>query len=335
MFRAAFPNATDGEERAEIQWVRDTYDLTGNNGSTKDAHITRLAGTWVSPQVAVELGKAYSLAEIIDVVVQATPDPTGNYRRSGKAASAAAPTTAAAAPPAPPPTVQTVAAPTPPASIVVSKPPSAVRSLPTPSPTANAPPSKRRKESSPAPMSQSSKPPSSRASPAPTKVAAPRRSTRTKSPAPRSAATTTVLRTPKVTRSARKEVAAGTSATPGGSELTAVEEESQFIEDGVAGAELHAEDVREQQKLIEDLKAKRAAAKLAAEQADMDVEAESSNKKREREEEEPKLKFDFKEPEAVDRPIATNRRVGRFHLEPQTKSFAWGIAAFAVGLGAV
>ena len=268
MFRAAFPNATEGEERAEIQWVRDSYDLTGNNGSSKDAHITRLAGTWVSPQVAIELSKAYSLAEIIDVVVQATPDPTGNYRRSGKAASAAAPT-AAAPPPAPAPTVQAIAAPTPPASIVVSKPPSGVRSLPTPSPTANAPPSKRRKESSPAPTSQSSKPPSSRASPAPSKIAAPRRSTRTKSPAPRSAAITTVLRTPKVTRTARKGVSAGTSSTPGGSELTAVEEESQFVEDGVAGAELHAEDVREQQKLIEDLKSKRAAAKLAAEQAEM------------------------------------------------------------------
>jgi len=56
--------------------------------------------------------------------------------------------------------------------------------------------------------------------------------------------------------------------------------------------------------------------------------------KRAREDEE-ELRFDFKEPEVGERTIATNRRVSRFQMEPRTKSFAWGVAAFAVGMGAV
>jgi len=60
--------------------------------------------------------------------------------------------------------------------------------------------------------------------------------------------------------------------------------------------------------------------------------------KRAREEEEggkDELRFNFKELETEERKIATNKRVSRFHLEPQQKSFAWGVAAFAIGLGAV
>jgi len=70
----------------------------------------------------------------------------------------------------------------------------------------------------------------------------------------------------------------------------------------------------------------------------MDVggdESSSNGKKREREDENVPLKFDFKEPEREQRTILTNRRVGRFNMEPRTKSFAWGLAAFAVGMGAV
>lgn len=60
--------------------------------------------------------------------------------------------------------------------------------------------------------------------------------------------------------------------------------------------------------------------------------------KRAREEEEgskEELRFNFKEPETEERKISTNRRVSRFHLEPRQKSFAWGVAAFAIGIGAV
>ena len=195
MFRAAFPNASDSDEKLEVAWVKDTYDLSGNNGSTKDAHITRLAGVWVAPAVALELGRAYMLGRLIEAVVEAAPDPNGNYRRSGKAAANNVPATA-------PATVNAQAVVSSPS--IVSKPSSTVKSLPTPSPTAAVKsPTKRRKESSPTVEPQSVVKPSSRHSPAPSKVSAPppsptlRRSARTKSPAPRQPSAPPSLRTSK------------------------------------------------------------------------------------------------------------------------------------------
>lgn len=345
MFRAAFPNASDGEEKLEVAWVKDTYDLSGNNGSTKDTHITRLAGVWVGPSVALDLGHAYMLGKLIEAVVEAKPDPNGNYRRSGKSAAATAnPPTVVNVPPV---TGNVQAAVTSPPSIV-SKPPSAAKSLPTPSPTtATNPPAKRRRESSPVIESPKSVvKPLSRQSPAPSKIPPPspslRRSTRTKSPAPRQpSAPLATLRTPKATRTVIKKETF-TSLTPGGSDLTVVDEESLVVEDGVVGTELRDQDIKEQHKLIQDLKDKREAARQAQVETEegMDVGSDESStstngKKREREDEDEALKFDFKEPEKEERAISTNRRVSRFNLEPRTKSFAWGLAAFAVGMGAV
>ncbi|KAF9524828.1 hypothetical protein CPB83DRAFT_860542 [Crepidotus variabilis] len=343
MFRAAFPHATDYEEKSEVQWVKDTYDLAGTNGSTKDATITRLAGTWVHPPLAVELGKSYALGALIESMVAATPDPSGTYRRSGKAA--ANKDTTNTAPSAPSPARMTTTTTTVQSStIVVSKPVSAAKSLPTPSPTAGNPPAKRRKDSSPAPVPSYTKPPSIRASPVKppsttSTLTNPRRSararTRSKSPAPKPLTAMTTVRTPK--RASKKDQVS--SVTPGSSELTAVDEEGPAFEEGPAGTELMEEDILEQQQLIENMKSQRAAAAAAkADEAHMDVSEEastSSNKKRDREEDNEPLLFEFKEPENEERQIATNRRVGRFALEPRTKSFAWGVAAFAVGMGAV
>lgn len=89
MFRAAFPNASDAEERAELQWVKDNHDLSGNNGSTRDSHITRLAGTWVDTVLAADLGEQYALGQLIKIVADAQPDPNANYKRSAKSATAA------------------------------------------------------------------------------------------------------------------------------------------------------------------------------------------------------------------------------------------------------
>ena len=239
MFRAAFPSASDSEEKTEVAWVKDTYDLSGNNGSTRDAHITRLAGVWVGTEVALELGYAYRLGKLIEVVVEATPDPNGNYRRSGKSAANNAPATAPA-----PATVNAQAVVAPPK---VSKPPSAVKSLPTPSPTATVnPPTKRRKESSPSVEPQSAVKPPSKHSPALSKAPPPcpslRRSARTKSPAPRQPSAPPSLRTPKATRSAAKKEST-TAPTPGSSDLTVVDEESLVVEDGVVGTELRDQEI--------------------------------------------------------------------------------------------
>ena len=285
------------------------------------------------------------LGRLIEAVVEAAPDPNGNYRRSGKSAANNAPATAPA--PAIVNAQAVVASPS-----IVSKPSSAVKSLPTPSPTATVnPPTKRRKESSPSVEPQSVVKPPSRHSPAPSKVSAPppsptlRRSARTKSPAPRQPSAPPSLRTPKSTRSAAKKETT-TAPTPGSSDLTVVDEESLVVEDGVVGTELRDQDIKEQQRLIQDLKDKRDASRKAQEKGEenMDVAADESSssshssttgKKREREDEDEPLKFNFKEPENGERAISTNRRVNRFIMEPRTKSFAWGLAAFAVGMGAV
>lgn len=295
MFRAAFPKADEQSEKDEVQWVKENYDLTGNNGSSKDPSITRLAGTWVSADLARELGLSYHLGDLISLVVDAQPDPGASYRRSGKGATGT------------PKALST-------AEIAPSKPPSVT------SPSAPNPP-KRRKEASPAPIPTPASPP-------PEKRILPRRTTRTKSPAPR-AAPVPLAKTPS-RRSVRREAKAEV-VTPGGSDETAVEEE-EAVED-VAGEQLREQDIAEQKTLIEDLKAKRnAALKTADEQVDS---SQQLAVKRSREEEDEALRFNFKEPEVGQRAIATNRRIGGYFEEPRTQSLAWGIAAFAFGMGAV
>lgn len=367
MFRAAFPNAPEADEKAEINWVRENYDLSGNNGSTRDMHITRLAGTWVSPAVALELGEDYGLGPLMNIVVEAKPDPAANYRRSGKAAAnngATASTTAPApASPAPPPYTTTVQAATVTQETTTTtktttgpaaaspKPQSASKSLPTPSPTSTNPPAKRRKASSPAPASPRPSRIPALASPAPTpvtdRVIAPlRRSART-SPAPtRSAAATTVNRTPKASRAAvKKEAASAVTVTvssfgPSGSELTVVDEETMAIEDGIIGSGLHEEDMAEQQKLLQEMAQKREAAK---EEENVDevvydptgekplVRRVSKRRAEELSAQPDKGVLVFYPGKAQeDRVIATNKRI-----KAQSKSLLWGVAAFAVGVGAM
>ncbi|KAF7330571.1 Apses transcription [Mycena venus] len=273
MFRAAFPNAPEELEKREIQWVKDTYDLTGNNGSSKDTSITRLAGTWVSPTIAVELGEQYLLGDLIQSVVHAKPDPTANYRRSGNKGSKDA-------------------APTPPASTPAQP---ASRTLPTPSSTPASPnPAKRRKESSPAPA------PAVPATPVP-----PRRSTRTKSPVPKSTqmpSLTSAAKSMSTKRATRREEV----VTPGGSDETVVDEEGDVVEESV-GTELREQDIAEQRDLIAELKAQRDKAQAVKHGGNLDD--APAKPKRAREDENQKLEFEFKEPEIGERVIATNRRI--------------------------
>jgi hypothetical protein len=129
------------------------------------------------------------------------------------------------------------------------------------------------------------------------------------------------------------------TVTSGGSDETAVDDEGEGVENDVAGSELRHQDIVEQKMLIADLKAKRDADARSRAVKDVDESMEDEKEapttlKRAREEEEV-LQFKFKEPEAGERAIATNKRISRFQMEPRTKSFAWGVAAFAVGMGAV
>jgi len=328
MFRAAFPNASDQEERDEVQWVKETYDLTGNNGSSKDTGITRLAGTWVSPVVALELGKAYMLGDLIVSVVQAQPDPNVSYRRSGKGQATPKSSSQSVAPSK---EVEETASPS-------GKNNGAAAAAPSPDPK----PAKRRREASPAPEAS---PVKIKSSSSVDEKPPPRRSTRTKSPPPRVAPSASMMavvnKSPTKTpskRAPRRPVKQEEPAppTPGGSDETAYddrEDENRAAED-VAGSELREQDIAEQRDLIADLKRKRDAA-LKDEDEDMD-ESEALKNKRAREEEDNKLKFNFKEPEVGERAIATNRRVlGRILEEPRRQSLAWGMAAFVFGAGAV
>ena len=87
MYRAAFPGAKDEDEKRETTWVKDNHELLGNNGSTKEPKIIRLAGTWVDPDLAVEIAETYALGDIIALIAKAVPDPKAVYRRSSKGAS--------------------------------------------------------------------------------------------------------------------------------------------------------------------------------------------------------------------------------------------------------
>jgi len=127
--------------------------------------------------------------------------------------------------------------------------------------------------------------------------------------------------------------------TPSSSDLAAVDEESQIVEEGVAGTELMEEDIKEQKRMITELKKKEELAALPEQPGDTPMDesdhVSTSSKKRERDDEDQPLTFEFKEPEREERAIATNSRIARFSLEPRTKSFAWGVVAFAVGMGVV
>ncbi|TFK72894.1 hypothetical protein BDN72DRAFT_791667 [Pluteus cervinus] len=327
MFRAAFPLAAEHEEKQEVQWVKDNHDLTGNNGTTKDTHITRLAGVWVGTKLALELGKAYALGDLINIVVDAKPDPNANYRRSGRNGSNAPPSTVPAKP-------TTTASPKPPSS--TQGPPKS--SLPRPpSPAITTPhPAKRRREHSPAatPVAPPSSSPAKSTSPL--KLVPPRRSTRVRSPAPKVIAAAATARTPRGSRVTKKE----DTLVAAGSDATAVEDDGDIIEE-VAGSQLHEQDIEEQKKLIEDLKAARQNALRHDDDEedeghdDMAVDMTAPQAKRTREEADEPLQFNFREPETSERAIVTNSRVNRFRLEPRTRSFAWGVLAFSVGLGAV
>lgn len=286
MYRAAFPGATDADEKKEVAWVKDQFaeELLGNNGSTREPQIIRLAGTWVGAELALHFAETYQLGDIIALMANAEPDPKATYRRSSKATPKGKGEATA----------------------------SSVGGLPTPSPTMATPSAaKRRKESSPAPSSKAASPP-------------PRRSSRIKSPAPDSMPSITSITSPKSTKKPRRGAAAAISN--GFSDDTVVGDDAEIA--AMAGPDMNA-DIEEQRELITKLKAQRALDNETL------IEVDEKKPKRVREEEEGPLTFEFKEPEVGERAVVTNRRVGRFNMEPRTKSVAWGVAAFAIGMGAM
>ncbi|KAF7986468.1 hypothetical protein HWV62_31253 [Athelia sp. TMB] len=283
MFRAAFPGASDAEERHETAYIKDNHPLMGNNGSTKEPSIIRLAGTWVDPVLAIQFAEDYALGDIITLMAKAEPDPKVVYRKSTKA--------------------------TPKGKESSAHP--AAGSLPSQSPAMGTPSApKRRKEFSPAP------------SPTHAKLASPppRRSSRQRSVQPTEPTVSPKKRT--------RRTAAQEQPAMLGSEETVVEDDEEIAT--MAGPDMN-QDIAEQKELIKKLKE---AAELVSMDAVMEA-VDTTVAKRAREEEEAPLQFEFKEPENTERAIASNKRVGYFNMKPQTKSVAWGVAAFAIGMSAV
>jgi hypothetical protein len=283
MFRAAFPEASDLDEKRETSWVKEQYDLSKNNGSSRDHSIVRLAGVWVSTEDAVSIAESYALGGIVQAIARAVPDPSASYRRSGRGADRSAP---------------------------VSMGSPASRALPSPPPTSAPASAKRRKDSSP--------PPPAKSQPAPASLTTLRRSNRTKSASPAPVSSRKSTKAPRVSK---------------GGKLQKFQEsdEAAFDEDAETtarmGEEMFKEDVAEQRALIANLKAHR--------DDEMDDQSDHQWKRgRDEAEQDFATKFNFQEPGNEERAIATNSRVSRFHLEPKQKSFAWGVAVFAFGLGA-
>lgn len=307
MFRAAFPTASDESERMESNWVKANYDNTGGNRTGK----ARFAGTWVTTDVAINIADEYSLGKIISPLTDAKPDPNTEYRKSSRAQQQQQQTPDKVSP--------------------------APKQLPTPSPSMPAPnPPKRRREASPAPTKTpsiaSSSPAKSPLSPILT-----RRSQRTTSPAPPPTpkpASQKAANTPKSLKVSRSPVKTRRleAVTPAGSDETAVDDEAP----DVPVPDIN-EDIREQKEMIEAFKAQREANLRAQSAGDEDTAmVEGQEKKRDREDENAALEFNFKEPEAQERKIATNRRIARLpEMTPERRSFAWGIAAFAAAVSAV
>lgn len=293
--------------------MKANFDNRDTNGSGKDPSARlRLAGTWVTAEVAQMLAQSYNLEHIIMPLANALPESHQPYRRSTKA-SPQKPTSSAAT-------------------------------------TSDAHPNKRRKESSPLPVPESAPAPTTPSHVDLRTATVPRRSGRsTVSPAPSQQSRASRAKPPSK-RTAQRVTATATTTTTtivaNGKEpvrlATPAESDAPDGDNDIAevpGPDMSA-DIAEQRELIAKLKAEREAGKQALDvdtsMDPEDLEDAGSQLKRSREEAEKPLLFDFKEPSSPtsERAIATNRRLRLPTLEPQQKSAAWGAIWFAAGLAA-
>lgn len=218
MYRAAYPTATEADEKHEMAYAKDGYNLFGQNGSSKEPHIVRLAGVWVSAEVARTFAEAYGMRTVIETMIVADPnEATTPARRSTKSTPRKGAADAAAA------------------AVAVSP----------VTPTTQPPASKKRKEASPA-VSSSGK------AGTPT-----RRSTRAKSPPPAyTPQTIASVITASPGRKGRKSAAASQAqALQEAPTATTIDEDTQYIAE-TTGPEME-QDIAEQKSLIASLKAQR------------------------------------------------------------------------------
>jgi len=295
MFRATYPQATEDAEKAEINWIKNNYELSGANKTGR----ARFAGTWAGLDVALNIADTYSISHLLPALINAIPDPAQIYSKS-RGKTATQPLTPQPTPPSPP------------------------------KPTG---PNKRRKEATPQPTTRTSPAPVPTPAPASIEIKSPaptpRRSTRLKSPAPAPVPLPlSPRRTPKLQRGRVEPEERHVPPTPATPEVIHTEEEEAVV----ATEPNMSEDIQEQRELIAGLKAQRAAAVARGEEQ---AEATSSLKRTIEEVEPPLVlnpREPETEPRAV---ATNSRVRFLRNPSPQTKSVFWGVAAFAAGVGAV
>lgn len=84
MFRAAFPDATEDDERSDAAWIKQVYDIAGANGGSKDStrnHL-RLAGTWLPVDIAMNVAESYEIDHMVRPLTVAEPDSSQQPRKS-------------------------------------------------------------------------------------------------------------------------------------------------------------------------------------------------------------------------------------------------------------
>lgn len=295
MFRATYPQASEDAEKAEINWIKNNYELSGANKTGR----ARFAGTWAGIDVALNIADTYSISHLLPALINADPDPAQVYSKS-RGKTVAQPLTPQPTPPSPP------------------------------KPTG---PNKRRKDGTPQPGMRGSSVPAPTPASAPIEITSPaptpRRSTRLKSPAPAPVPLPlSPRRTPKLQRARVEPEEPQVPPTPATPEVIHAEEEETVV----AMEPNMAEDIQEQRELIAGLKAQRAAAIARGEEQ---VDGPASLKRTIEEVEPPvTLNPKEPETETRVVATNSRIRFLR-NSSPQTKSVFWGVAAFAAGVGAV
>lgn len=84
MFRAAFPEASDEDEKNDTAWIKQAYDIAGANGGYRGnaRQFLRLAGTWLPVDVALMVAESYALHGMVKPLTEAEPPPDQLFRKS-------------------------------------------------------------------------------------------------------------------------------------------------------------------------------------------------------------------------------------------------------------
>jgi len=84
MFRAAFPDASEDDEKNDTAWIKQSYDIAGANGGYRGntKQILRLAGIWLPVEAALAVAESYAIHTMVKPLTEAEPDPSQHLKKS-------------------------------------------------------------------------------------------------------------------------------------------------------------------------------------------------------------------------------------------------------------